>query len=63
MRNGPKRTIFASGRLGILQMVSKPDIEQCVSEDNGPPRGWIVRPHIGWRGEQSISHKGVETSP
>ena len=26
-------------------------------------RGWIVRSHIGGRGEQNILHKGVETSP
>ena len=25
--------------------------------------GWIVRSHIGWRGEQNIFYKGVETSP
>ena len=31
-----------------------------------PQGGWIVRSHVGWRGEQSISYisyKGVETSP
>ena len=25
--------------------------------------GWIVRSHIGWKGEQSILYKGVKTSP
>ena len=44
-------------------MVSEPDTGRCVSEDAGPSRGWIVRSHIGWRGEQSIPYKGVETSP
>ena len=34
LRNGPKRTIFASGRLGLLQMVLEPN-----SEDVGPPSG------------------------
>ena len=29
----------------------------------GPEKGWIVRSHISWRGEQSIIYKGVETSP
>ena len=29
----------------------------------GPNGGWIVRSHIGWRGERSIFYKGVETSP
>ena len=24
--------------------------------------GWIVRSHIGWRGERNILYKGVETS-
>ena len=28
----------------------------------GTEGGWIVRFHIGWRGEQSILYKGVETS-
>ena len=44
-------------------MVSEPDIERCASEDVGPQEGWIVRFHIGWRVERSISYKGVETSP
>ena len=35
----PKRTIFASGGLGLLQMVSEPDTERCASKDIGPPRG------------------------
>ena len=43
-------------------MVSEPDSERCVSKDVGPPRGWIVRSHIGWIGEQNIPYKGVETS-
>ena len=49
-RNEPKRTIFASGGLGLLH---ESDIVRCASEDVRPPRGWIVRSHIGWRGEQS----------
>ena len=60
--NGIKRTIFASGGLELLQMESKPDIGRCASEEAGPPRGWIVRSHIGWRGERNIPYKGVETS-
>ncbi|KAG7011315.1 3-ketoacyl-CoA thiolase 2, peroxisomal [Cucurbita argyrosperma subsp. argyrosperma] len=39
IRIGPKRTIFASGGLGLLQMVSKPDIGRCVSEEAKPKRG------------------------
>ena len=30
----------------------------CVNEDAGPERGWILRSHIGWRGEWSILYKG-----
>ena len=33
IRNGPKRTLFVSGGLELLQMVSKSDIERCASED------------------------------
>ena len=40
----------------ILELV----IGRCASEDPGPAREWIVRSHIGWRGERSIP--GVETS-
>ena len=28
----------------------------------GPKGGWIVRSHIGWKGERNILYKGVETS-
>ena len=61
-RESSKSIISASGELGLLQMVSEPNTGQCASEDAGHPRGWIVRSHIGWRGEQSITYKGVETS-
>ena len=40
IRNGPKRTIVTSG-LGLLQMVSEPNIEQCVSEDAGLEGGGL----------------------
>ena len=63
IRNGLKRTIFASSGVGLLQMVSEPVIGRCASEDAGPSRGWIVRSRVGWRGERNISNKGVETSP
>ena len=36
--NGPKRRIFVSGGLGLLQMVLKPDTRRCASEDVGPRR-------------------------
>ena len=52
--NGPKRIIFASGGLELLQMVLEPDIEWCASEDAGLLRGWIVRSYIDWRGDRSI---------
>ena len=60
-RESSKRTIFASGGLGLLQMVLEPDTSLCANKDVGPPRGWIVRSHIGWRG--NIPYKGVETLP
>ena len=63
IRNEPKRTISASGGLRLLQMVSELGTEQCASKDAWPPRGWIVRSHIGWRGERSIPYKGMKTSP
>ena len=36
IHNGLKRTISVTGGFGLLQMVSKLGIEQCVSEDAGP---------------------------
>ena len=33
-----------------------------VSKDARPRRGWIVRSHIGWRGERNILYKDVGTS-
>ena len=59
-RENSKRTIFSSGGLGLLQMVSEPN--KCASEDAEPPQGWIRRSHVGWRGKWSIPCKGVETS-
>ena len=44
-------------------MVSEPNTGRCASEDAGPQKGKIARSHIGWRGEQNIPYKGVETSP
>ena len=63
IHNEPNQTIFANGGLGLLQMVSEPDIKQCVSEGADPQGGWIVRSHVDWGEEQSISYKSVETSP
>ena len=31
--------------------------ETSASEDAGPLRGWIVRFHLGWRGEQNTLYK------
>ena len=55
--------ISASGGLGLLQLVSELDTRWCAIKDTGPRREWIVGSHIGWRGEQNILYKGVETSP
>ena len=35
-RESSKRIIFASGGLGLLQMVLELDTGQCASEDTGP---------------------------
>ena len=67
-RKSPKWTISASGGLGLLQMVSEPDIRRCISEeakpqkgidtrqcaskDAGPRRGWIGESNIDWRRER-----------
>ena len=63
IRNGSKWTISTSGRLGLLQMVSKSDTELFVSEDNEPPRGMDCE--IPYWLERGTKHslKGVETSP
>ena len=45
------------------QMVSELDNGWCASENVGPQRGWIMRSHVGWRGDRNILYKGVETSP
>ena len=37
IRKGPKWTLHASGGLGLLQIVSEPDIEHSASENVGPP--------------------------
>ena len=39
IHNEPKRTVFASGGLGPLQMVSESLNRRCASEVTGPPRG------------------------
>ena len=61
-RESPKRTISTSNALGLLQMVSEPNTERCVSEDVGSRRGVDFKiPH---RLERRTKHpyKGVETS-
>ena len=35
-------------------MVSELDTGRCASRDVGPSMGWIVRSHIGWRGEEAF---------
>ena len=55
--NGQKQIISTSGGLGLLQIVLELDTGRCANEDLGPSKGWIVRSHIGWRGEQNIPYK------
>ena len=56
-RESLKRTIFASGGLGPLQLVSEPGSGQCANEDEGEwtPGGVPVRtlsPKVG--GHQAV---------
>ena len=53
IRNSPNRTISASGRLGLLQMVSM-SIGCCANEDVGSPRG--VDCEIPHRLERRMKH-------
>ena len=54
IRNGPKRTIFASGGLELLLMVSEPDTGWYASKDAGSPRG--VDCEIPHRLERGTKH-------
>ena len=55
-RESPKRTIYTSGGLELLQMVSESDTRQCVGEEAKPQRGWTqgsvpartLGPEGGW---------------
>ena len=72
-RENPKKTIFAIGRFGPLQMVSEPDTRQCASEeveprrgvdrcankDAGPQREVNWGSHIDWRRERG-HQRGVD---
>ena len=63
-RESPKRTISVSDGFGLLQIVLESDTGQCVGKDVDPKgSGLGGGSHIGWRREQSITYKGVETSP
>ena len=33
-----------------------------ANKNTGLLKGWIVRSHIGWRGERNILYEGVKTS-
>ena len=58
-----KWTISANGGLGLLlEMVLELDIRWRVSEDAGPPRGWIMETPHRLERVRNISYTGVETS-
>ena len=61
IRNGPKQTISVRGGLKLLGMVSELDTKCVPARTLGPKGKWIVRSHIGWRGERNILYEGVET--
>ena len=54
IRNGPKRTIFASNELRLFQMVLELDTGWCANEDAGPSRG--VDCEIPYRLERGTKH-------
>ena len=58
-----QRTMSASGRFELLQMLLELETERCARKDAGFQVGWIVRSHIDWRGERSKHCKGVVASP
>jgi len=62
IHNGPKRITSTSGGLELCYKWYQ-NQTPCASEDAGSQEEWIVRSHIDWKGEQSIPHEGVETSP
>ena len=54
IRNEPKPTISASDGFGLLQIVSKPDIGQCASEDAGPRGGGLWDPTSVGKGNETF---------
>ena len=58
-RESSKRTISTSVRLRLLKKILESDVPVRTKSPKG---GWIVRSQIGWRREQNILDKGVETS-
>ena len=62
IHNGPKRTIFVSGGLGLLQMVPEPDTGRCASKDDSPQREWSVQISRRFKREETFFYNNVETS-
>ena len=62
IRNGSKRTISASGKVGVLQMVSEPNTGRYASEDIELLK-WVDCETLHWL-ERGTKHflKLVETS-
>jgi len=54
-RESSKRTISTNGIRARHRW--------CANENSKPPKGWILRSHVSWRGERNIPYKGLETSP
>ena len=67
-RESPKRTMSASGGLGLLQMISKLDIRRCASEETKLQRGVDTRRcaskdaelRRGWIGGPTLIGEGNE---
>ena len=62
IRNEPNEIISTNGELGLYKWYQIQTPDDVLVRTLGL-KGWIVRSHIGSRGERNISYKGVETSP
>ena len=65
MVSGPDTGRCASEDVGLPKRVDCENphwLEGKTKYSLGSQRGWIVRTHIGWRGEQNILYKSVKAS-
>ena len=63
LRESQKRQYLVSVDLSYYKWYQSLTLGSMPARTLGPQEGWIVRSHIGWRGERSILYKGVEIYP